>query len=104
MMRSVLTFALSLIFACGHARAQDETGAALAECDRAAASDIDPERPTSVSGVLLRAVDPQAVSVCEAAVKAAPGNRRLIFQLGRAYEAAKEYEKARAQYARSDEL
>jgi tetratricopeptide (TPR) repeat protein len=74
------------------------------ECDRLAASDIDPERPLSVPGVLVSALGAPAATACQAAVQIAPDNRRLLFQLGRAYDALKDYEKARAQYIRADAL
>jgi TPR repeat protein len=45
-----------------------------------------------------------AVPACEAAVKAAPGDARMIFQLGRAYAAAKAYDKARELYEQADAL
>jgi hypothetical protein len=70
-----------------------------------AASDVDPERPASAPGVPADAVQASvAVARCEAAVTAVPGNRRVIFQLGRVYQAAKDYEKARAQCVRADAL
>jgi TPR repeat protein len=84
---------------------QDGVQQVIDECDRLAASDVDPERPASVPGVSLGAVQASvAVPRCEAAVMAAPGNRRVIFQLGRVYQVAKDYEKARAQYVRADAL
>jgi tetratricopeptide (TPR) repeat protein len=82
-----------------------EMAAAIAGCDRLAASDLDLERPSSIPGVALAAVNPRAaVPACEAAVKAAPAQRRMLFQLGRAYEAAKDYDTAREHYARASEL
>jgi hypothetical protein len=84
---------------------QDGVQQVIDECDRLAASDVDPERPASVPGVPPDAVQASvAVPRCEAAVMAAPGNRRVIFQLGRVYQVAKDYEKARAQYVRADAL
>jgi tetratricopeptide (TPR) repeat protein len=84
---------------------QDGVRQVIDECDRLAASDVDPERPAWVPGVPADAVQASvAVPRCEAAVIAAPGDRRVIFQLGRVYQAAKDYEKARAQYVRADAL
>jgi tetratricopeptide (TPR) repeat protein len=99
------TFALGSIAQAQNGAQQDDVRQVIDECDRLAASHVDPERPASVPGVPVGAVQASvAVPRCEAAVMAAPGNRRLIFQLGRVYEAAKDYEKARAQYVRADAL
>ena len=45
-----------------------------------------------------------AVPACEAAVKPAPDDRRILYQLGRAYNAAKDYENARTVLAKADAL
>jgi TPR repeat protein len=77
---------------------------AAAECDLRAASDLDVERPTAVEGVPSTRVDATlAIPACEAAVKAAPGGRRVVYQLGRAYFAAKDYVPACARYAQAAE-
>jgi hypothetical protein len=84
---------------------QDDNTRLIAEWDRLAASDIDPDRPASIPGVPTNLVDgTAAVPDCEAAAKVAANDRRIIFQLGGAYFAAKDYENARAQYRRADEL
>src|SRR6516164_8244449 len=86
-------------FVCGQAYAQGDKTRIIAECDRLAASDIDPDRPSSIAGIPVSAIDATtAVPACEAAVAAAGEDRRIIFQLGRTYGQAKAYEKARAQY------
>ena len=85
--------------------AEDEAGRIVAECDRLAASELDPDRPASVPGIPISALDvATAVPACEAAVKTTPKNRRVIFELGRAYQVEKEYQKARLQYERANAL
>src|ERR1700694_3869465 len=78
------------------AGAQDETARIVGECDRRAASNLDPQRPATVQGVPVDAIDPKAaIPACEAALKVVPDDRRIMFQLGRAYAKAQNYEKAR---------
>jgi len=90
--------ALACLF-CAPTRAQTDTNRLIAECDRLAASTFDDERPRSVPGVPTSALDARsAMAACLAAVKAAPAERRLSFQLGRAYAVARQYEQARASY------
>ncbi len=77
----------------------------IAACDRAAASHADPNRPAGVAGVVPWKIDAAvAVPACEAAVKAAPDDARMLYQLGRAYGAAKSYAAAVAQYTKADQL
>ena len=65
-------------------------------CDQAAASPLDNNRPAGVAGVAPDKIDPKiAIPACDAALKASPDNYRMMFQLGRAYGAAKSYELAR---------
>jgi TPR repeat protein len=86
-------------------QARQATAIAVVQCDRLAASDLDPQKPATIPGVPVSALNPKlAVPACEAAVKAAPGDARTIFQLGRAYAEAKSYEKARANYEQADAL
>jgi serine/threonine-protein kinase len=74
-------------------------------CDAAAASPFDKDRPHSITAIPSDKIDPSiAVPACEAAAKAAPDDGRMLFQLGRSYGAAKDYEKAMAAYRRADEL
>src|SRR5262249_4486454 len=88
-----------------NARSQDNAQRTIGECDRLAASDTDLERPASVRGVPPREIDPAvAIPACEAAVKIAPDSRRLIFQLGRTYFAAKDYQKSLDQYRQAEAL
>src|SRR5262249_54312453 len=63
------------------------------------------DRPASVPGIPFKSLDAKsAVPACEAAVLVAPDDRRIVFQLGRAYGVAKDFEKERAQLARADAL
>src|SRR5262249_19612379 len=79
-----VVFALSSGFAATQARA---AGPAT-DCDRFAASPYDNDRPPSVPGVAAEKIDPKvAVAACEAALKATPNDPRVMFQLGRAYNA-----------------
>ena len=104
MIRLIVVVAL-IVSGCAQVLAQDDSAGLIAECDRLAASDIDPERPASLSGVPVGLIDAkEAVPACEAAAKVAPNDRRISYELGRAYHAAKDYEKARAQYSRADGL
>jgi TPR repeat protein len=84
---------------------QQMTAIPVVQCDRLAGSDLDPEKPASIPGVPVSALNPRlAVPACEAAVKTAPADARMIFQLGRAYVAAKEYGKARELYEQAGAL
>jgi TPR repeat protein/aromatic ring-opening dioxygenase LigB subunit len=86
-------------------RVQQTTAIPVVQCDRLAGSDLDPQKPASIPGIPVSALNPRlAVPACEAAVKAAPGDARMIFQLGRAYAAAKAYDKARELYEQADAL
>jgi len=95
---------MALIICCpSSSRAEDDAPAIIAACDKAAASPFDKDRPVGVTGVALDKVDPKiAVPACEAALKAAPNNPRIMYQLGRAYNAGKAYDSARTQYAKAD--
>jgi len=80
------------------ARAQSQQGTA-ADCDRLAASPFDSTRPAGVAGVLQDKIDAKsAILACEAALKAAPNDHRIMFQLGRSYAADNNYDAAFKQY------
>jgi hypothetical protein len=65
-----------------------------ADCDRYAASEFDRESP--VKGTPFSKIDPKlAIPACLAAVEKSPESARLNFELGRAYDADKEFSKAR---------
>ena len=85
--------------------AQENTARLIAECDRLAGSDQDPQRPKSVPGVPLGQVDADAaLAACSAATQAAPTDGRVLFQLGRAFDAAGQYNRAREAYELADQL
>ena len=59
----------------------------ISDCDRLAASDLDPARPPEVPGVGFDNVDAeQAIAACNAAIKANPRIARFLFNIGRAYQ------------------
>ena len=87
------------------AQNQDTTAALVLTCDRAAASPTDKERPVGLAGVPSEKLDWQiAIAACEAAAAAAPDNPRIMFQLGRAHDAAKADESARAYFSKASDL
>jgi len=100
---SVLIF---LLVRPGLAQNQDTTAAMVLVCDRAAASPSDTNRPVGVAGVPSGRLDSQiAIAACEAAAAtAAPDNPRIIYQLGRAYAAAKADDSARAYFSKASDL
>ncbi len=69
-----------------------------AQCSLLAASPYDPATPIG-AGVALEAIDATAaIPACQAAVDAAGGNARMIFQLGRAQDAGGSFEAAIGSY------
>jgi len=78
-MKTVLLAAVAALALTGPVSAQTVT-----ECDRLAAHGSDPERVAD--GVSSSGMDkPAAIEACKQAVEDDPDNRRLIYQLGRAY-------------------
>ena len=76
--------------------------APVTDCDKYAASDVDPQR--KVTGVPFDKVNSDlAVPACEAAVRQYPNSTRLLFQLGRAYQKANKFEAALQQYRKGAE-
>ena len=74
----------------------------VADCDKYAASDTDPD--AKAPGVSLEKVNPAAaVPACAAAVREFPNNPRLLFQLGRAYRAASDFNSAVEYYRKAAE-
>jgi tetratricopeptide (TPR) repeat protein len=91
-----IAFVPPLLWSC-LAFAQVPTG--VADCDKLAASPYDSNRPSGVAGVLPEKIDStNAIPACEAALKAAPNDPRIMFQLGRSYGAADYYKEAFQQY------
>jgi TPR repeat protein len=85
----------------GPARADDKTDA----CDAAAAAQFDQDRPSAIKPVLLDKIDAaKAQAACEASVAANPTDRRQIYELGRAYLAAKDYPKAIDSFKKASDL
>ena len=99
-MRLVLAaMALMVGFGCSAAAAEKPLVELLAACDQVAANPFDATRPVGVPGVSFEAIVPEtAISACEEAVTAAPDDARIAMQLGRAYEAAENFDAARIRY------
>lgn len=73
----------------------DDPAAELASCDKDAANPSDPKRPSSVAGVAFDKIDAKrAIEACAVAVKTNPNEPRAKYELGRAFETAKQYDKA----------
>ena len=73
------------------------------DCDKYAASPLDPERKTE--GVSSDKINADlAVPACETAVAQYPQNGRLMYQLGRAYYQRKDFISASVQYRKAAEL
>jgi tetratricopeptide (TPR) repeat protein len=74
--------------------------APVTDCDRLAANPDDPQRK-AVSVAFDKIDTNAAIPACEAAVRQYPNDARLIFQLGRAFNAAKNYQAALEQYRKA---
>jgi TPR repeat protein len=101
--RLAFLYILQLIFV-GDAFSQSalQHDAPVTDCDTYAASDADPQH--KAEGVDSDALNPAlAIPACEAAVRQYPESGRLMFQLGRAYVRAKNFEAAVAQYRNAAE-
>ena len=81
----------------------DKTSEAIVtDCDKYAASDIDPQRKTT--GVPFDKINPAlAVPACEDAVQQYSNSDRLIYQLGRAYQKANNFTAGVVQYRKAAE-
>jgi hypothetical protein len=96
--RLVLSVVLMVALA-SHVHAETRADRLVAECDRLAASDMDPNRPEGVRGVPTWSIDGKAALVaCAAALKVSPDEPRLLFQGGRALLAIGEDGKARVAF------
>src|SRR5262249_20729642 len=93
----VFCCALQIVLLSASAFAQD---APLTDCDTHAASDSDPQRKST--GISFEKINPSlAVTACEAAVQKYPDSSRFNYQLGRAYQKAKNFDAAVAQYRKA---
>ena len=71
-------------------------------CEEKAASATDLDRPRGVAGVLPRDLDaPAAIAACTSALQGDPANRYFAYNLGRAYEKAKDYDHAKTWYQKA---
>jgi hypothetical protein len=78
---------------------------AIRSCDRLASAATDPDRPADVKGVETESIDgPAAIRACQEAVQAEPANRRLAFQLGRAFAFSQHYGEAKVWYEKGAAL
>ncbi|MGD9481315.1 caspase family protein [Shinella sp. G-2] len=74
------------------------------ECDRLAAFQKDPDRHPLVKGIPEGEIVEAAIKACQTAVAENPGERRLIYQLGRAYDSDKRFHEAAEAYRRAADL
>jgi TPR repeat protein len=103
-MAAIAGFAISAVIALigPHAAAAEDLTAA---CDTAAGARFDQDRPPSVPPVDLAGIDvAKATTACQASAAATPSDRRQIYQLGRAYLAAKDYAKAFDAFKKASDL
>jgi TPR repeat protein len=72
----------------------------LALCDRVAADPSDPDKPADIPGVrdIASSDIATAIKYCKVA---APKSRRALYQLGRAYQAAKQWQEAAGTYRKA---
>lgn len=71
-------------------------------CDQLAGAGFDSDRPREVRRVCLAQIDAKiAISSCREAAEVFPKIRRLQFQLGRAYAAARQYNEAASAYRKA---
>src|SRR5262249_29651647 len=74
----------------------------VTECDRLAASPLDPQRPNGVSGVGAGRIDiVPALAACNEAVRRYPDVTRFVYHLGRITDQQKDYARARELYERA---
>jgi TPR repeat protein len=94
----VLALSIGLFPALAFAQtkpANSANDALIKLCDLAASSPVDKAKPADIAGVAANDVDAKiAVPACEAALAIAPNEPRLMFELARAANQAKDYEKA----------
>jgi TPR repeat protein len=100
-------FTAAFLIGFGHAAIAGASGSseAIAACDRAAASPLDKSRPAGLAGIPTERIDfVAAIQVCEAAIKADPGDDRMVMQLGRAHFAAADFDAARMKFDKANRM
>src|SRR5438445_11405717 len=100
-------FTAAFLIGFGQAAIAGPSGSSesLAACDRAAASPLDNSRPAGLAGVATEKIDfVAAIQTCEAAIKADPGDDRMVMQLGRAYLAAGDDDQARMKFDKANRM
>jgi TPR repeat protein len=96
-----MTLALSLVALVGaHYDRAHAQSADLVLCDRIAADPTDPDKPADVKGVgeIAPSDVATALKFCK---RAAPGSRRALYQLGRAYAANRQFTEAADVYRKA---
>jgi TPR repeat protein len=74
----------------------------VTDCDRLAASPLDPQRPNGVEGIAFDHIDiVPALAACNDAVSKYPDVARFLFQSGRVAEAQQDYAEARRWYEKA---
>jgi tetratricopeptide (TPR) repeat protein len=100
--RWLLLIAAAVFAEPGHGAASETPADAVNECDKLAAHPLDPDKPESVVGQFLSDIDAKAASMaCEAALRAPFYRPRITYQLGRAYLALGEEEKAEVHFTKA---
>jgi len=108
MIRAIVLAALSLPLATlvGVSTPLAAAPADTATCDRLAAHPDDPDKPAGVTGrydIAARDIV-RAVTACKAAAGAPDASRRVIFELGRAYEFNRQPAEAASAYSKAADL
>jgi TPR repeat protein len=84
--------------------ADEQAKLAATECDRLAASPVDGNRPSGVTGVDFAKIDATAAaSSCNNAMRLNPEIARFVFQAGRAADAGEDYTTAMKLYRTASE-
>jgi TPR repeat protein len=99
MRRVFLGLLIGLVLFPAASRAQEAPAHA---CDLAAASPYDSMRPSEIPGISFEKIDAKvALPACQAALATDPENPRLLYEMGRAYEANKDDTQARTFYEKA---
>ena len=77
----------------------------IRQCDLLTAHYNDPDRPAEIAAVPFESiVSDEAVRTCEKAIGKRPDLRRIVYQTGRAYDHAENYETANSYYKRAADM